>query len=287
MPAFSQEHRLGFWEKEATPNKKRITIVKTSTIGAGALGLTGLYFLWYRNYNSGSFRFFDDSKEWRQMDKVGHTFSTYQLTRASTDLYLWTGMDKKNAVLHAGITGYSFLTAVELLDGFSEGWGFSWSDIAANTIGTSLAITQTILFERQILQLKYSFFPTEWPQYRPNVLGNSLLEQILKDYNGQTYWLSGNWVNEHNTGTWPKWLNLSVGYAANGMLGAVSNGPNSPAHAIRSSSYLLSLDVDLSRIKTNRPALKALFSALNCLKIPAPAIGYNTQDGLVAYWLYY
>jgi hypothetical protein len=39
------------------------------------------------------------------------------------------------------------------------------------------------------------FFIPQYAQYRPNVLGSSLAEQILKDYNGQTYWLS---VNLHS-----------------------------------------------------------------------------------------
>jgi hypothetical protein len=39
---------------------------------------------------------------------------------------------------------------------------------------------------------KFSFHTTQYAQYRPNVLGSSLAEQILKDYNGQTYWLSVN-----------------------------------------------------------------------------------------------
>jgi hypothetical protein len=59
-------------------------------------------------------------------------------------------------------------------------------------------------------------------QYRQtNVLGSSLAEQMLKDYNGQTYWLS---VNLHSFYKNPKWLNLAIGYGANGML--TGNGEN-------------------------------------------------------------
>ena len=53
-------------------------------MAASALGATtyaafsvGLYNSWYKNYNQGSFHFFNDAGEWNQVDKAGHVFSAY------------------------------------------------------------------------------------------------------------------------------------------------------------------------------------------------------------------
>ncbi|TAD94403.1 MAG: hypothetical protein EAY75_00090 [Bacteroidetes bacterium] len=37
---------------------------------------------------------------------------------------------------------------------------------------------------------KFSFFPTPFAEQRPELLGKNISQQWLKDYNGQTYWLS-------------------------------------------------------------------------------------------------
>jgi hypothetical protein len=78
------------------------------------------------------------------------------------------------------------------------------------------------MWKEQRITPKFSFHTTQYAQYRPNVLGSSLAEQMLKDYNGQTYWLSVNTpsIKAQN----PKWLNLAIGYGANGML--TGNGEN-------------------------------------------------------------
>jgi hypothetical protein len=47
---------------------------------------------------------------------------------------------------------------------------------------------------------------------------------MLKDYNGQTYWLSVNLHSFYKGSKIPKWLNLAIGYGANGML--TGNGEN-------------------------------------------------------------
>ena len=46
---------------------------------------------------------------------------------------------------------------------------------------------------------------------------------MLKDYNGQTYWLSANLKSFFKKSNVPTWLNISVGYGAEGMFGATEN----------------------------------------------------------------
>jgi hypothetical protein len=87
--------------------------------------------------------------------------------------------------------------------------GASSGDIIANASGTALFVSQ-LLWKEQRITPKFSFHTTH-AQYRPNVLGSSLAEQMLKDYNGQTYWLSVNLHSFYKGSKIPKWLNLAIG----------------------------------------------------------------------------
>lgn len=82
------------------------------------------------------------------------------------------------------------MTAIECMDGFSKGWGFSWGDQAADVMGTGLAIAQEAFWQEQRVKIKFSFSPSGLAKYNPNLLGKSLSTQLLKDHNGQTYWLT-------------------------------------------------------------------------------------------------
>ena len=49
------------------------------------------------------------------------------------------------------------------------------------------------------------------------------VERMLKDYNGQTYWLSANLKSFFQGSNIPAWLNVAVGYGADGMFGGFEN----------------------------------------------------------------
>ena len=101
-------------------------------------------------------------------------------------------MPRKKAIWYGGIYGSFFLTTIEILDGYSEEWGSSWGDLIANTAGTTMLISQELFWKEQRIQLKYSFFPSEYAKHNPSLLGKNTLQQSLKDYNGQTLWVSIN-----------------------------------------------------------------------------------------------
>lgn len=257
--------------------KKRRWIVGISSVGFGSASLIYLNQAWYQNYSTSKFHFFNDNSEWLQMDKVGHAYTTYQSGRMMMEAMDWAGCSKKQQMMYGGFSGLVYMTAIEVMDGYSDGWGFSWGDMAANAIGSGLAIGQKALWNNQKIQIKYSFHKTNLAQYRPDLLGKYWETQILKDYNGQTYWLSINPSSFLKPETkFPKWLNLAFGYGADGMLGAKYNNilvmdQNGNAKFFnRYRQYYFSLDADLTRIKTNSKFLKAVFSCLNVIKIPFP-----------------
>ena len=52
----------------------------TATYAAGWTGtLIALNEIWYKDFPRSKFKTFNDSKEWLQVDKVGHTYSAYRL----------------------------------------------------------------------------------------------------------------------------------------------------------------------------------------------------------------
>ena len=283
------QHTTSFWQKSDSLNKKRRNAVYITEVSAAALTLVGLNQLWYANYPRSSFHTFNDNREWLQMDKLGHTMTSYYVGKLGMEALDWAGESKKNQLLYGATLGFTFLTAVEVLDGFSEEWGFSTGDLIANTTGTGLLIGQELLWNEQRINLKYSFHTTKYATMRPDVLGENFLEQVIKDYNGQTYWLSANLWSFHKESKIPKWLNIAVGYGADGMLsgniGTLTNVDNFEDNRTR--QFYLSLDVDLTKIKTQSKLLKTVFSAINFIKIPAPTIEFSTKNNPKFHFIYF
>lgn len=261
-----------------------LSVLKTRklTLGLSSVALTtgSLIYLnqaWYQQYSSSAFHTFNDNDEWFQMDKFGHTLTTYQTGRLIMNAMDWAGYSKKSQLLVGGLSGFAYMSAIEVMDGYSTGWGFSWGDMGANALGSGLAIGQKALWNEQRIQLKFSFYQSPYAQYRTDLLGKSLSTQVLKDYNGQTYWLSVNPSSFLKKETkFPKWLNVAVGYGANGMIGArynnvlVMDEHGNTKYFNRYRQYYLSLDVDFTRIRTKSKVLKAVFSCINIIKIPFP-----------------
>ena len=167
-----------------------ILIGSTSLYTAGSLSY--LNFIWYKPYSSADFHFYNDNSEWCQMDKCGHVFTTYNTGRLMMQAMRWGGFKSKRSILIGETYGTLYMTSIEIMDGFSSGWGFSWGDELANISGSTLFAVQQYLWNEQRIQLKFSFHQSSYPKYRPDELGSNFAQQIIKDYNGQSYWLSLN-----------------------------------------------------------------------------------------------
>ncbi len=281
-------------KKDTAINFKNRKIILIS--GSGALITSSLIYLnqqWYKQYNTGKFHFFNDNAEWLQMDKAGHAFTTYQTGRLMMNAFDWAGFTKKQKLLFGGTSGLVYMTAIECMDGFSQGWGFSWGDMLANALGSGIAISQEVFFNQQRIQLKLSYAQSGLAQYNPDLLGKNFYSQILKDYNAQTYWLSINpssFIKKQNK--FPKWLNVAFGYSAYGMLNArynsfvVQDADGNVLLYKPERRFYFSLDVDLTRIKTNSKVLKRIFSIINIIKFPAPALQYSIK-GFRFYSIYF
>jgi hypothetical protein len=269
-------------------NKRQNTVIVTEATLA-SVTLLGLNQLWYADYPRSNFHFINDNNEWLQMDKVGHMYSAYHLGRFGAEMMNWSGADQKKQLIYGAGLGFAFLTAVEVLDGFSAEWGASSGDIIANATGTALYVSQELLWKEQRITPKFSFHTTHYANLRPKVLGSSLNEQVLKDYNGQTYWLSVNLHSFAKQSKIPKWLNLAFGYGAEGMLtgNLQKDNPDLAQNPERFRQIYLSFDVDLTKIETKSHFLKTIFSVFNTIKIPAPTLEYSANKGLKAHAFYF
>ena len=272
-------------ETHGQGNKGRQLAMTGMHVGLYAGSLLLLNEAWYKDYPRGKFQTFNDWPEWNQVDKVGHAWSAYQLSRASYSGWKWAGVPDNKSVWLAGGSGFAFLTVIEILDGFSEEWGWSWGDFGANLVGSGLFIGQHLGWKEERISYKFSFHKMTYgdPQLNQRsdeLFGSSLPERMLKDYNGQAYWLSANLRSFFKQSSLPPWLNISIGYGASGMFGGTENiwEGATPGQTIsrtdipRLRQWYLAPDIDFTRIRTRSKLLRSVFYAMNAFKMPAPTL---------------
>lgn len=230
-------------------------------------GIAVLNGAWYTQYERSAFHSFDDSGEWLQMDKAGHFFSAYTLGSWGHAAWARCGRSDRQALFIGGSLGLVFLTGVEVLDGTSSGWGFSWSDMAANVAGAGFFMGQQALWKEQRIGVKLSAHLTPYAAQRPDLLGESLGERVLKDYNGQTIWLSANLRSVAPDCGLPAWLNVAAGYGAENMLTAFPEPGDG-----RFRQFYLAPDIDLTRIRSGSKVVRTILFVLNGIKVPLPGI---------------
>jgi uncharacterized protein YfiM (DUF2279 family) len=254
-------------------------------------GISYLSFVWYKDHERVPFHYYNDNAGYLQMDKFGHAYASYF---ESYVCYHWlrkAGVSKNKALLYGGTMGLVLQTPIEIFDGMYEGWGFSWGDMAANAAGSALLIGQELLFDEQVIRHKFSFSKSAYFDQANGYLGNTLLESFFYDYNSHTHWFSVNANRFIMKNSLPPWINISVGYSANGMFGEFENrqyyrGVRLP-EVDRTRQFLLSLDVDWEKIPTSSPFLKTLFKGMNFIKIPFPTIEVDSKGQLRGYWFYF
>ncbi|HTN16370.1 MAG TPA: hypothetical protein VL092_01720, partial [Chitinophagaceae bacterium] len=165
-----------------------------------------------------------------------------------------------------------------------------WSDMAANAAGSALVIGQELLWDEQRIKYKFSFSPSPYAKAANGYLGTGF-GQLFNDYNGHTYWLSMGINKIVPNRILPDWLNIAAGYSANGMIGEFENlkyydGVPIPSYT-RYRQYILSLDVDWTKIKTRSRFLRTIFQGMFMVKLPFPAIEFNSLGQVKGHWLYY
>ena len=290
------------WQKNVTEypyNKTRVKIVAAGSIAGYGAVMAGLYSAWYKDYAQSGLHAFNDLSEWKQVDKIGHVYSAYIESKLSMEMWRWTGISRKKRIWLGGLSGAVYQTVIETLDGFSSQWGWSWGDFGANVIGSGMFIAQELAWDDQLIQMKWSFYSKHYSdptlQKRSGeIFGKSTLERLLKDYNGQTYWLSVNLKNLLPKSRIPAWLQVSLGTGAEGLFGANENtGTDKFGNVIfnrpdikRYRQWYLAPDIDLTRIKTRKKGIRFALTALNVIKFPAPSLEFS-NGSFKWHWIHF
>lgn len=277
--------------KEYSPLRGNAMAITSFSLYAGSM--TFLYHTWYKGYDFGKFHSFNDNAEWNQMDKFGHLFNSYNICTWASQLAVWTGASQKGVAYTSTVSSLICMTSIEFFDGFSNDWGFSFGDMAFNLAGAGFYFAQEMVWKEQRMHLKYSFYPSTYYQYRPDLLGKNFSQQLLKDYNAQTFWLTINlsdFVSENSK--IPKWLGLAVGYGADGLIGGMGNpkydiNGNAIPYFERSRRFFLAPEIELTKIKTKSMVLKFLFRNFGILKFPLPTLEYRTNGKWYGHLLYF
>jgi uncharacterized protein YfiM (DUF2279 family) len=267
---------------------RRITTVALVNVSGYAGAMVALNSAWYKDYPQTKFHTFNDIAEWKGIDKIGHAYSAYAESKASMELWRWTGIERKKRILLGGFSGAIYQTTIEVLDGFSSEWGWSWGDFAANMLGSGMLVAQEFAWNEQRVQFKWSFHRKKYQdaalnQRSDDLFGKGNPERFLKDYNGQTYWLSTTLKPFFPAGNIPSWLQVSVGTGIENVFGARSNIAKSKTGVItfdrsdlsRHRQWFLAPDVDLTKIKTNRKGVRLALNILNILKFPTPSVEFS------------
>ena len=274
-------------------NKTRLYVVSFGGVAAYAVAQTALYFVWYKDNMSRPFHFVNDGNYWLQLDKAGHCTTAYTISNYGYWLLRWSHLPENKSIGYGALIGFGSMTVIEVLDGFANDYGASVYDLTANTLGVGLFAGQQLLWHEQRFRVKFSYYPTDYAQYSPDKLGENGFQRIIKDYNGQTYWLSANihsFLKKESR--FPSWINVAVGYGGDGMLAEVTNpefdeNGNPLPHFDRVRQYYVSMDIDWTKIKTNSKVLEFFLKGLSFIKLPFPTVEYNSKDKFVLHWIYF
>ncbi len=292
-----------FWDKAPRPNWKRTVGISAAATLAYTASMYNLNRFWYSNFERSSFHFYNDWGEWNQMDKVGHFWTAYTESLYMARLYKWAGVPHKKAAWIGGMLGWTYQASIELLDGFSERWGASMSDVAFNTLGSALFVAQELLWEEQRIKAKFSFHFKNYDNFDPltqervdDLFGVNLSERILKDYNAQTYWVSFNpfHFSPNSQSRFPKWLDIAVGYGVEDIFGGFENEWTLEDESLidrkyikRQRQYYLSVAIDWNKIHTGSKVADILLRALNIFKLPAPSLQLDNEGQIRFYPIYF
>lgn len=265
---------LGQTDSAEVVNKKRLKVLTIGGAVAYGAALAGLSHLWYGDTERQPFQFFNDNAEWKQVDKLGHFFSAFYFSYGTSSALQWCKVPDKKSDLIGSLVGFGIMLPIEVLDGFSDAYGASTGDLIANAAGSAFFLGQSRLWNEVRIYPKFSFHRTDYAQLRSDLLGNDLISEILKDYNGQTFWLS---VDMDKFVRFPRWLNLAVGYGAEGMVYARDHQNTEAGYPSAYRQYYISIDFDLTAVKSRSKAVKTILFLANMIRIPAPAVEFSQK----------
>lgn len=238
----------------------RFGVVASATVTGFTVGHVLMNNLWWKGEDRVPFHFNTESDYLYALnaDKLGHAFFANAVSTTYGALMLWCGMDSTAAVWTGFGVAMTYQTYVEVRDGFSAAYGFSWGDMAANTAGALFPVAKRYLPFLRNTELQISYFPS--PEFKSGEYSS-----IIDDYESTTHWLAVtpfDWLPESWQTWYPPWLGVAVGHSVDNLDGL--GGGN---HRV-----FVSLDFAPSRIRSLPHWLRDVLSVMHLYHLPAPAI---------------
>jgi len=210
----------------------------------------------------GPFRFENDWVYALNVDKLGHMYAGYILSRTFGYMLRWGGYSEHTSVFFGSALGLTYQMYVEVEDGFHRVYGFSPGDAFSNIMGASIPLAQWTFPVLRNFSLKYSYWPSTG--YRSELKAGQA-KAFLDDYQGTEVWLSMDphfIMGDRLARAVPAWLGVSFGVCARNL------DETGGGRRIET----LSLDVNLSKIETDSDLLKAVFTLIDYIHLPMPGI---------------
>lgn len=275
-------------------NRRRNAWIGLSTLTVGTHAL--LYNTWYSKETRHSFHWVNDNKSWLQMDKAGHVFGAYFSAAAASAAFRYSGYNrKKSALLGMGFS-LAFQMPIEYFDGKSNHWGASSGDIVANAAGSLFAGIQNWHWGNTRIPVRFTFRLSPFATIRPDMLGSNTPTRMLKDYNGQTYWLDFNPERMRvRPGFWPRWLGINFGYGADGLLGGDDNiwresdgRIQDYSNISRNRQYYIGPSLSFGYLKKHpKKAVRILANITDKVRLPLPVLEFTGKNSVTfrpIYW---
>ncbi len=241
----------------APPTKRgsrRGRVISASVLGGiYATFTTWAYFAWYRpraKYDSIVFLnegWFGPDTYAGGADKLGHMYANYTFVRASVALLEAGGWERWPALAISGGLTVAFFSAIEVKDGYHQGFGFSYQDITANLTGNTLAILlMGFPVLDRALDVRIEYLPTR--QFIDDLIDNGGVD-AAEDYTGQAFLLAyhlGSIGPLHRTRYlgWTRYVDVVMGYQARNY----KPEPDDPAANPREQELYFGLTLDMQAL---------------------------------------
>jgi hypothetical protein len=243
--------------KVSEPNPVRLAVSGGITAGAFVYAYGIQNNIWWKG-EKGSFHF-NNKDDWGYAlgsDKYGHFYFGYLISDIYSQVFHWIGYNKQDSKLYAAFLTTVYQTFLEVRDGFSKNYGFSWGDFSANLLGTSFHLLEDQYTFLRRFDFKISYYPSERFQNNSN-------EYIIDDYESTYNWISLA-VNDLLPNSFekvvPEYLNFAIGHSVKNL----NSGGN---HEL-----FLSLDWNLNKLPLQGRFWNFLKRNLNHYHLPAPAV---------------
>ena len=249
--------------------RSKLKPLTTLAVGSTYFGiLTALHIyqvntIWNENTK---FRIVEDIDQDFFSDKFGHFWGTYFNGYCSTEALIGAGFSVEMATIVGGLMGLAYQGYIEVMDGFGKNWGFSPSDMVANTAGFLYYMAQYYVPFLQNFTFKATYFPAPWYNEKPRREASMFID----DYSSWTWWLSAKMCNlTPASWKWPRWLDLAAGYAVRDL--RLENGVY-----LGSQRFVIGLDYNLVELLPDGGNfINWLKQSFNYFKFPAPAIEFG------------